>query len=288
LEAITVTNVLTFDVEDWYHLSGEQIRGSGTLRPDILARQLDRLLDLLARHDCRATFFCLGSSLAESPQLVHRIAAAGHEIASHGWGHQPIHEIGLDAFRDDLRRSLGWLANLLGRPVRGYRAPAFSVAAEQLEGFYDVCFACGLDYDSSVFPIRGRRYGIADASCAPHVVRQQADRRLVELPLATVTWRGRTWPVAGGGYWRILPARALIAAIRRINAEARPMVTYFHPYELDTARLSATQAAGRSLRSRKHGWRQNLGRRTMYGKLDAILSTFRFTAAEDYLRDAAF
>src|SRR5512142_952750 len=92
-------NCLTFDVEDWYHLSGEQIRGAGTLRPDVLARQLDRVLALLAENHCRATFFCLGGSLCGAPELVRCLANAGHEVGTHGWAHQPIARIGLPAFR---------------------------------------------------------------------------------------------------------------------------------------------------------------------------------------------
>ena len=278
-------NILTIDVEDWYHLSGEQLRGFGTLRPDILARQLDRVLDLLARHQCRATFFCLGGSLVNSPELVRRIATAGHEIGTHGWAHQPISRIGLKAFADDLHRSMAWLQDLLGRPIKGHRAPAFSVPPDQLDEFYDVCFAAGLSYDSSVFPIRGRRYGIPDARMEPHVVRTAGDRKLVEVPLGTLVWRGRRRPVAGGGHWRMLPVRVIQAAIARLNQEGRPMVTYLHPYEFDTQALSAMIAAGWSLRSLKRYFKHNLNRRSVYRKLDAVLSSHRFGAVEDYLRD---
>lgn len=277
-----LTNILSIDVEDWYHLSGEQIRGRG----DILAWQLDRLLGLLAAHHTRATFFCLGGSLVESPQLVRRIAEAGHEVATHGWGHQPITQIGLDAFAVDLRRSLDWLRDLLGRPVNGHRAHAFSVRADQLEAFYDVCFEAGLTYDSSVFPIRGRRYGIPGANPAPHVVRDRDGRQLVEIPLSTLEWGRRVRPVAGGGYWRLMPLRTIRRCIERVNALGRPMVTYLHPYEFDPRPLSALKAAGLSLRSLKHGLKQNLNRRSMFGKLDAVLAAHRFGAVEDYLRES--
>lgn len=282
----SLTNVLTFDMEDWYQLTGVQLRGRGMSRPDLLARQLDRLLDLLQRHACRATFFCLGCSLVDSPELVQRIADAGHEIGTHGWSHEPIHRIGLDAFKEDLLRSLDWLTQVLGRPVRGYRAPAFSVMPEQLETFYDICFEAGLSYDSSVFPIQGRRYGIPDAPTGPTVVRQDGGRRLVEFPLSTVEWLGRRWPVAGGGYWRLLPAGLICAAVGRINREGRIMVTYLHPYEFDPRRLSAAAAAGFSRRAVLHDLKQNLRRRSISGKLDKLLRSYRFGAIEDYLRDA--
>ncbi len=281
-------NILTIDVEDWYDLSGQQLRGTGRPRPDHLARQLDRLLELLARRNTRATFFCLGGSLQHAPQLVRRIADAGHEIGTHGWAHQPISQIGLAAFRADLVKSIDWLQQLLGCAVHGHRAPAFSVAPAQLDGFYDVCFDAGLSYDSSVFPIRGRRYGIPDAPIAPFVARARDGRTLVEMPLSTLPGRSGRRPVAGGGHWRIRSVERISAAIEQLNRAGLPMVTYLHPYEFDDRRLSAFAAGGWSLRSLKHQLKQNLNRGSMYRKLDAILSRHRFGPVEDYLREAGF
>ena len=282
------TNILTIDVEDWYQLSGEQLRGRGEPQPEALARQIERVLELLDRHRTRATFFCLGKSLLHAPDLILRIADAGHEIASHGWGHEPIFRIGLERFRADLQQSLDWLGGVLGRPVGGYRAPAFSVAREQLDRFYDICFECGLTYDSSVFPIRGRRYGIPDAPRTPHLVRERGGRKLIELPLATLQLGAARKPVAGGGYWRITRGGVIRRAVKQLNSEGLPAVTYLHPYEFDVGRLSAPRAAGWSVRSMVHGFKQNLGRGSMYGKLDRLLSQARFGAAEDYLRDAGY
>ena len=279
-------HILTFDVEDWYHLSGQQIRGAGTLQPAILERQVDRLLALLVKHDTHATFFCLGSSLEGMPHLVRRIADAGHAVGSHGWGHQLIKEIGLPAFREDLRRSLDWLADLLGTPARGYRAPAFSVAPAQVEGFFEVCAEAGLDYDSSVFPIQGRRYGVPTAPVEPYAV-QVNGRRLIELPLSTLEHQGKRQAVAGGGHWRVRSVGQIKRALAELEAQGRPMVTYMHPYEFDDRPLSTFQAAGVSLKAAMHHARQNLFRGSMYRKLDAVLAEFRFGTAEEYIRDAA-
>lgn len=281
-------NLLTVDLEDWYPLSGELLAGASQSQGGILERQLDRLLELLARRNCRATFFCLGKSLVDHPHLVQRVAQAGHEIGTHGWGHRLIWQIGLDAFREDLRRSIGWLTDLTDCPVYGHRAPAFSVRLEQLEGFYEVCLDCGLMYDSSVFPFRGRRYGIADAPRSPHVVRQDGDRKLVEMPLATVNWVGRCWAVAGGGWWRLLPGGVICAAVARLDREGVPFTTYIHPCEFDSQRLDAARTAGRSFRVAMWNLRQNLGRPSLYGKLGRLLSAFRFGAIEDYLRGAGY
>ena len=277
-------NLLTVDVEDWYQLTGVLLGGAGRSRGDILERQLERLLDLLAERNCRATFFCLGRSLADWPHLVRRVAQAGHEIGTHGWEHRPICRIGLEAFRADLQRSIGWLTDLTGSEVLGHRAPAFSVAPEQLQGFYDVCFESGLSYDSSVFPFRGRRYGIPDAPRHPHVVRSDGGRKLVEFPLATVHWLGRRWAVAGGGWWRVMPVRVIRAAVGRVNREGLPFTTYIHPYECDSRKLDAVAAAGPSFPARMWTLRQNFRRGSMYGKLKRLLSAYRFGAVEDYLR----
>jgi len=283
--------LLTIDVEDWYQLSGQQLTGMGRARPGILERQLNSLLQLLANHGRKATFFCLGISLHDCPHLIKRIQQAGHEIASHGWAHQPIHQTGLDAFRTDLKRSIDWLQQVTGRRILGYRAPAFSVAPEQLEGFFDVCFDAGLTYDSSVFPIRGRRYGIEHASRGPAVVRDAGGRRLIELPLATVRCFGRARAVAGGGHWRMMPIRLINAALRRIGDEGLPAVTYLHNYEFDRRHLDAQLAAGPASSAAcrtaaLHGIRQNLGRSAMHRKLDSLLRRHRFSTIEDYLRDA--
>jgi polysaccharide deacetylase family protein (PEP-CTERM system associated) len=277
---------LTFDFEDWYQLSSEILGEVGESQGAILERQLDRLLGLLARRNTRATFFCLGKSLERSSHLVPRVAEAGHEIATHGWGHQRLYEIGLEAFREDLHRSIIWLTDLTGRPVLGYRAPAFSVAAAQLGEFYDSCLDAGLRYDSSVFPFRGRRYGIPDAPRHPHIVRTDGHRRLVEVPLATVEWAGRRWPVAGGGWWRLLPGRAIRAAVRRLNREGLPFTTYTHVYEVDSEPLDAAKVLGPRARGKRWAFRQNLGRSSIYGKLDKLLKSFRFGSVEDYLRGA--
>ncbi len=283
---LDVQNILSVDVEDWYELTGEQLIGQGVPQSGTLARQVDRLLELLARHRCRATFFCLGTSVAGIPEVVRRISEAGHEVASHGWKHEPISRIGLRRFREDLHRSIGWLQELLGRPVAGYRAPAFAVTADLLDGFYDICLEAELSYDSSVFPIRGRRYGLVGEPLEPTVVRERDGRRLVELPLAALAWGGRRWPVAGGGYWRLLPARLIHEAISRINHEGRPAMIYLHPYEFDVDRLDASAAGGATWRAARRGLLQNLGRRWVYRKLDSVLAQHRFGAAEDYLRNA--
>lgn len=277
--------MLTVDVEDWYRLIGQYFGGGDTPRLEALSRQLGVLLEIMDRHQCRGTFFCLGGSLHDAPQLVKLIADAGHEIATHGWGHEQICNTGLDHFAQDLRRSVHWLEDLLGRPVLGYRAPQFSVAPHQLEKFLDICFDVGLVYDSSVFPIGSWRYGIPNGSAKPTIVRVDGTRHLVELPVTTTVWMGKRWPVGGGGWWRVLPEFLINSALERSVGDGTPVVTYLHPHELDPQHLNATWSASRSLRLGWCSFRENLGRNSMSKKLDRLLSKHRFIAVEDYLRE---
>ena len=278
-------NLLTIDLEDWYQLTGWVFQRPSSPDPDILERQVSRLLRLLADRDCRATFFCLGKSLANCPHIIRQVAAAGHEIASHGWEHERIFRIGLAAFREDLVKSLDWLQDLTGKRVAGYRAPCFSVAAEQLDGFFDICMEAGLDYDSSVYPFRGRFYGIPAAGRAPYVARHSGEHRLMEFPLATFDWEGRRRPIAGGGSWRVLPRWLIRSMIARCNREGVPAVIYFHPSEFDSRMLSVRQAVGPSLRATMWTLHQNLGRASIYRKLDSMLRDFRFGSIEEYLHE---
>lgn len=283
-----ILNMLTIDLEDWYQLTGWVFQQHADPLPETLERQTRRLLDLLDRHQCRATFFCLGKSLDDCPDIVRMVADHGHEIASHGCHHERISRVGLDVFREDLLRSLDWLNGLLDRPILGYRAPCFSVTSEQLGRFFEICLEAGLQYDSSVYPFAGQKYGIETALRSPYQALTRNGRQLMEFPVATVDWLGRRWPMAGGGWWRLLPQSFIRQAIARCNHESLPAVIYFHPYEFDTELLSVKRAVGSSLRARYWTLHQNIGRRSVYGKLDAILGQFRFGAIEDAMRETVF
>lgn len=267
---MALTHFLTIDVEDW---------PQSTLNFDLpitqrAADNMRRLLEILRRHNVRATMFVQGMFAEAFPSLVAEMAAEGHEIATHGYSHRPVYAIGADAFADELKRSVAILEACTGHPVQGYRAPDFSVRSDTPWAF-DILHAAGLRYDSSIFPVRTPRYGIPDAPRHAHVL----PNGLLEIPLSTIEWGGRRWPVAGGGYFRLLPYAITRRAIRRLEAEGIPAVVYLHPYELDPDELSSIP--------HHVPWRlrlsQGLGRHSVAGKLDALLREFTFAPIAEHL-----
>ena len=230
-----VVNAMSVDVEDYFQVSAfdrvvsrdEWATMPSRVRPNTL-----RLLDLFDEHEVRATFFVLGWVADRDPQLVRDIAARGHEVASHGYGHRLVYDQTPDAFREDVRRAKGLLEEQSGRPVTGYRAPSYSVTRRSLWAL-DVLLEEGYEYDTSIFPIRHDRYGIPDSERHAYSI-DRPHGRLVEVPASTVRIASVNLPVAGGGYFRLLPYWWTRWGIGRVNrAEARPAVFYLHPWEID-------------------------------------------------------
>jgi polysaccharide deacetylase family protein (PEP-CTERM system associated) len=225
-----VTNALTIDFEDWYQGLEIPVADWGGFEDRILPVAL-RLLALLADADARATFFVLGYVAERHPSLVRQIAAAGHEIATHGYSHTPVYRQTPAQFRDELRCSIQILEELTQQRVLGHRAPFFSITARSLWAL-DVLGELGLVYDSSIFPVRNHRYGIEDAPRWPYEV-SGGPAKLMEFPITTWQFCGRNLPVAGGAYFRIFPYPIIAHAFRAINRAGRPGVFYLHPWELD-------------------------------------------------------
>jgi polysaccharide deacetylase family protein (PEP-CTERM system associated) len=233
--AVAVTNAMTVDVEDYFHVSNLETtvaRESWAGRESRVEANTDRLLALFSAASVTATFFVLAWVAERYPALVARIAAGGHELASHGYAHRLVYDQTRDAFREDVRRAKAIIEDAGGQPVRGYRAPSFSVTRRSLWAL-DVLADEGYSYDSSIFPIRHDRYGIPDADRHPFVV-TRGGASLVEVPASTVRLAGVNLPVGGGGYFRLLPYRWTEWGIGHVNsAEGRPAVFYLHPWEID-------------------------------------------------------
>lgn len=222
-------HALTVDLEDWHQLVGRKLTGALGPSSGAAVRATHRLLDLLDEVGIRATFFVLGLTAEAHPGLVLEVARRGHEVGSHTHAHELVHRMTPESFRADLGRSVGYLRDLTGQPVLGFRAPEFSVARLG-HWCFEVMAGLGLRYDSSVFPLSGPRYGIPDAPRCPFDIATPSGT-VREFPLATWGAGRRRWPVAGGTYFRVLPSAVLRRAFAAIDGEGHTAVLYFHPYE---------------------------------------------------------
>jgi polysaccharide deacetylase family protein (PEP-CTERM system associated) len=230
-----IVNAMTVDVEDYFHVSAFEKTVDRSKWDSLETRvraNTDRLLELFQQHDVRATFFVLGWVAERYPDLVRDIAACGHELASHGYAHRLVYDQTPAAFREDVRKAKDLIESATGQPVRGYRAPSFSVTARSVWAL-DVLLEERYTYDASIFPIRHDRYGIPDAPRWPHVI--ERDRgRIFEVPGSTVRIGPTNLPIAGGGYFRILPYAWTRWGIDRVNSsERQPVIFYLHPWEVD-------------------------------------------------------
>ncbi len=227
---------VSIDVEDYFHIeSAYRVVGPsrwGDWPPRVVAN-VERLLGLFEKHQQKGTFFILGHVAREHPRVPRIIAAAGHEIASHGSNHDRLHRLNPARFREDLLASKKLLEDLTGKPVLGYRAPTFSVT-RQTAWALDVLAESGFAYDASIFPVRHPLYGVPDAPDRPFIATGPGGASLLEIP--PLTWSltaSKKLPVAGGGYFRLLPLWFMRRGLRQAAAQGRPAILYFHPWEFD-------------------------------------------------------
>jgi polysaccharide deacetylase family protein (PEP-CTERM system associated) len=227
-----MVNGLSFDVEDWFQVENLRdaiTRGDWPQMPLRVEHSTHGILEQLADADTRATFFFLGWIGQRCPQLVRAVVDAGHEVASHGYGHELVYHQTPESFRADVLRSKQLLEDLSGQPVRGYRAPSFSITKDSLWAI-DVLRETGFEYDSSVFPISFHdRYGLQNFGVQPY----RWPNGLLEIPLAVCQFKQLAMPVAGGGYFRLLPYWYFRTLLARVNREGRAFAFYLHPWEFD-------------------------------------------------------
>jgi polysaccharide deacetylase family protein (PEP-CTERM system associated) len=237
-------NALSVDVEEHFMVEAFADRISPDTWPTLPSRVVEnthRVLTLFAQHRMRATFFVVGWVAERYPGLVREISAAGHEVACHSYLHQAIWKLSPEQFRQDTRRALSAIEDATGKKVQGYRAPTFSVVDRTLWAL-DILAELGLQYDSSIFPVHHDTYGIPDAPRFTFSWKL-ASGSLFEMPMTTARVFRRNLPGGGGGYLRILPLFYNRWIMRRIvDHEKRPVVLYFHPWEIDPEqpRMSGT------------------------------------------------
>jgi polysaccharide deacetylase family protein (PEP-CTERM system associated) len=269
-------NLLTIDVEDWFHTSALDPY-LGPDRWESLESRVElnvhRLLEILATHQTRATFFILGWVAERYPHLVRAIDAMGHEICSHGYRHRLIYDLTPAQFKDFLTRSKQILEELVGKRVRGYRATSFSIVKKTLWAL-DAIQEAGFMYDSSIFPVSHHDlYGLPGVPRFPF----RHANGLLEIPPSTVTFFGKNFPVGGGGYFRLYPYRLTAQSIRRINREGYPAMVYLHPWELDPHCPRIRHADKRTR------FRQYINLTKTEGRLHRLLSEFRWSSVQPYL-----
>ena len=220
------------DIEDWYHSVLEIEPAAWPRCEDRVVPATERLLACLAERRARATFFVLGDVAERHPELVGAIEAAGHEIACHGHAHCLVYTLSPDAFREDLRRSLGLLRAQAKGPIRGFRAAYWSITHRSAWAL-DILAEEGLQYDSSIYPTTTSLYGIPDAPRSPFRLRTPGGRELVEFPPSVLRFPGRNVPFAGGIYLRLLPYWFVRCGVRRFGRRGWPALVYIHPPEFD-------------------------------------------------------
>jgi polysaccharide deacetylase family protein (PEP-CTERM system associated) len=259
-------NAFTVDVEDWYQ-SCVDFDAPITER---VVRNTERLLLLLDGCGVKATFFVQGKVAEAFPGLVGSLVEQGHEVQAHGYSHRPLYSMDRVALRSEVERAKKTVEDAAGTPVTAFRAQDFSILRENLWAL-EVLSEVGYRTDSSIFPMRSRRYGVPRWEVAPHRVRLPGGQTLLEVPVAV--WGDGRWrlPVAGGGYFRVLPKYVLVRALRAVSRR-RPAVVYCHPYELNPRELDDYRGElSRSLRVS-----QSLGRSAFAERLRTLLTRLRF------------
>lgn len=270
-----IVNVFSIDVEDWFHILDLKTgvpRHTWLAQDSRVERNTERLLHLLRRHGTYATCFILGWIAEHYPSLVETIYLEGHEVATHGYGHELVYDQGPDPFRADVERSIELLKSLLFVQPQGYRAPGFSVTRETLWVF-SILAELGLAYDSSIFPAARGHGGLQGAYPSAHRIELDRKRHLIELPISTTTMLGRRVAYCGGGYLRALPLRFISSAIREANAIGIPVVLYIHPRDIDPHQPRIPMPRIRRFKS-------YVGLNRAYDKLNALIQEFPFGRAD--------
>ena len=266
-----IRNAFSIDVEDYFQVSAlaphfpRQIWDQQTCRVE---RNVDRMLGMLADNQALATFFTLGWVAERFPDMVKRIVAGGHELASHGYGHQRASDLTPAEFFDDITRAKKILEDLGGQAVIGYRAPSFSIGENNLWAL-DSLGEAGYQYSSSIYPIRHDHYGMPNA---PRFAFRPSDSKtLLELPATTIRLFNRNLPAAGGGYFRLLPYQMSRWSINRVNkVDKQACIFYCHPWEIDPEQ---PRPHGMTLKTRFRHY-LNLGRTE--SRLRTLLKDFRW------------
>ncbi|MBK9237023.1 MAG: DUF3473 domain-containing protein [Rhodoferax sp.] len=274
MTANAITNALTIDVEDYFQVSAfapHIARDEWDSKECRVERNVARILELLDHAQVKATFFTLGWIAERYPQLIRRIVQEGHELASHGYGHERASDQNWDSFFTDVNLAKILLEDLTGVEVRGYRAPSFSIGKDNQWAF-DCLLKAGYRYSSSIYPIAHDHYGMPDAPRFAY----EARPGLLEIPVTTLRLLGRNFPSSGGGYFRLLPYALSRWMLRRVNqGDGEAGIFYFHPWEIDVDQ-PRVKGVGAKTRFRHY---VNIDR--VEGRLKRLLDDFKWGRMDD-------
>lgn len=271
----TVVNRLSFDIEDWFqveNLRSAISRDSWDTQPLRVAQSTRTILEILRERKVRATFFFLGWVAERCPDLVREAQRDGHEIASHGYGHDLVYHMTPERYREDARRAKGILEDLTGQAVVGYRAPSFTIV-EETKWALDVLREEGFLYDSSVFPLTWHdRYGFKECDTRTFVW----PNGLYEVPLAVARLGSLSLPAGGGGYFRLFPYAYFKQLLGRNNRAGEPFTFYLHPWEFDPEQPRVDVKLS-------HRFRHYVNLQRTAPRLRRILGDFRFEPIRDHV-----
>ena len=275
-------NLLTFDIEDWYHANYAGVDLSACRGNESHFRaNMELLLQLCSKAGCKATFFVLGQIGEQYPAIVRDIVRAGHEVASHGYGHQLAYKQTYEEFREDVQKSIDILQTLTGEKVWGYRAPSWSIVKNN-HHYLQALEEIGLRYDASIFPVKTFLYGIPDAPTEiHHPAVNGRELALLEVPMSVLKIGGRNFGYSGGFYFRLFPSWLIKRIIRSGNRAGRHSIVYLHPRELDaTERRLELPLLESFIQYHDVSGTQN--------KLAEILRSFQFTSIRDKIINAGY
>ncbi len=287
------TFTLSIDWEDFGQLLGRDRSGILTAPlPHTIDRQTDIILRMLQDTGKKATFFILGMLAEHRPDLVKKIDAEDHEIALHGYYHIDMRTLDLQKARIDIGDSKKLVEDITGKKVSGFRAPYFSIDESNLY-VLDILAELGFVYDSSIFPLKMKRYGIAGFNTEDALYQLPGQKQIVELPLTVAQLYGRNIPVAGGGYIRAFPKFFLKKIFSKLDKAHKDVMLYMHPYEFDDRRIDcSTNYPDRTKYSPAKTFlinlRWNLFRSSIRSKLLALLKKYEFVTCltkANYVKD---
>lgn len=271
-------NILTVDVEDWFHICGVESIGDHRswhkYEPRII-QNIVNLLNIFSAHQAKGTFFVLGWIAEKFPELVSKIGKRGHEIATHGYGHQLIHQQTPEEFTDDLEKSLMILKGITGQQISGYRAPSFSITNKSLWAL-EILERYGLKYDSSVFPTTRTDGGLPGAQIFPYKVDLKEGKKIWEFPVSVISFFKFRLAYSGGGYFRLLPYSLIKGQIKKANNSGKPALIYLHPREIDVGQPKLRLPWKRQFKC-------YVNIKYAEAKLIRLLSDFKFTTCKDIL-----